>query len=1822
MKLHLPVKLRASVIAAILAVPAMLYNAFAGEHYTAPSDAFGWENNDIEFSTTAVIESAGNTYTAESHVKYATYTHAPSKVVGLIVEDGHDLVLDFDETNGYVYPATYPTDWHDTTKADQPHPLAGTPITPTGHLISSDTDTTRADIIVDTSNVKQTSQLAGATTFKSEGLVIKNSLVSAAANYQGDVNITTGVLEITNPNTTVVLEDVNINVADSTAVADDSQLVVLNGDKLTPEQATILGIENVSVNDVHGDAFINGVDLGAVGGYNSAIDSLTGAPVGYDPTLAGGSLAIVGNGKDTDSAKMDSVNLQGSLSLGYTDADIAGQVNAVDVLMVNSSADVTNDGGVKFEGLYVDKDSSLVAEGNVTNFLKSGAGFVDVAGVVKSTEGNISFSNGKVSEEPYINLGVKEGAVIDAAKKITLLSIDSVKAAKIAAGTDLTLVSGSTIQGLKKTDGKTDDITVGGNLLVGDGSSISDAEISKVGGDVIISDDAPGLSVGSLDSSSITNTDITVIPDSTLNGGASDITVEGASSMTGSTITDADGNVTIKEGSTITGSAIANKADSTDDISHDVVIDASTVKGSSITGVDGSASITSGSSVTSSSIGLVPNTGAGAAPSTVTVADSTVSNSHITGGNGDISISNSTVDAKGDIMTGMSPNATTNFIGTGKEGLGKILSAAGKDAAATEEKMLTSDSLNAKGFNVGSSIENTSGAVTVTDSDVSATLITGGGSVTIDDTDTPATEAAKAIEDAKAILAKAIADAEANGSAVVVPYLGAEGINELFGTVVDGSIIDVRGNLKDDPLAVNDLTVSQAALTNSVVLGVTGKIKVEDSVLGNDYIDGGAGFEIDNSVIIDTDVVNMTADIVLKDNSSFISTDPKKPFVINTLGNYADKDYDEYTGGSIILMDVDLKNGTIKSGVEAKPVVDAEGNITSWEFKPVTSASLAQKWDGANLVPVDGVTTLPYGQIKAVNATLDDMSITTAAGDISLDNTKVTDSGIAATLGAGNISITNKSEVDNTSVSAAGAGNITIADSTITDSVLYEEDADGNATAHSQSISTGGAGNIAITNSTVTDTDVTTGGAGNITITDSTVAVAGPALLPGTTPVARKEVSTGGAGDIAITGSTITHIDVANSTAIAEADKATLGNGKVDIAASTVTDSSVYTGTGNISITDSAIATSTVTSEGAGNVTLTGKPATGLNLSSVTARDSVNRNYLSNRTSFTLPKGMVGLGVPANATEIKGMSIVSGGTQSLTGLVMTIMKGSEVIATSEPIDFTGNVDDVLTFKFVDGSKIDLNDTSYKVQFNQDVDIRVIELTADSNVAAGMYGNWNAIVTTDYIAPGPYEAGVSLSAITQPTDKDWKPTNTVADSAISTGAGNIKITATKVTDSTVTNAGDGDITISNSAILGSETTDGSFTTAITTAGKGNIKVTDSVTDKATITTGEGNITMVGTLPVSEISYSSTAPYTSKQSAVKETTRSSVKFTNGLEGIGVPRDAVSVSKVSIELKNLGAGASGDKTVTFELKKNGVTLGTATVTLTEELRKNGGILTIDFGQDIAVNPTDKDYSLVFDKTIAMKTVVLTDGSKPADAGTDPQNAIVTMDYKAPIRDLDDAPAGSILSNVVADSLIQSEGDGNITITRTDMDNSTVLTGKGDTTITASDIRMSDIDSAAAGKITIKGSYVEDSTVTSGEGTNLATITIADSDIIRTGVKAAAAGVDNTITNSYVEDSVVYSGGGNMTIRTSEVLGSDVETADGGMFVRGESTIDSMGADTTYDKSTLTATDDSKVLEGSYVSGTNISITDTDNDGVAPDLTVEGTTADGLTPPPSQVM
>ena len=619
MKLHLPVKLRASLIAAVIAVPALVYNAFAGENYTAPSDAFGWDNNDIEF-TAKLMETAGNTYTAREDVKYALYP-GTNKPVGLIEENGTTVELTYDAASGkYLHPTEVDTEGN---------PI---PVTPTAYKVEG-SDGTPAEIIVATKDYEKVSYLAGDTTMDADSVDFRNSLASvteaagSATPYAGDVSITTDDLKVSTDNTRVVLEDANVEVSGTTTVSDDSQLVILNGtgaaDQFSTVEQGLLGIAGIPVNDVN-DGDSKTVALGAVSG--------------------GGSVTVIGDGSNV-AASMDSVYLTGSLNLGDADASVSGDVKATEIALIGSETDV--DGDVTFDGIVVDADSVLDATGNVSNAAHGGAGYVDVAGEVYA-DGNVFLDNGKADKD----LGIKDGAVVDAGGDATLRNVDAVKADQITADGDLTLVSGSTIEGLKETDGRTDNISAGGDLVVGDGSSIKDAEIS-VGGNVVVSNDAPGLSVGSLDSSSITNTDITVTPT-----GTSNVTINGGSSMTSSSIVGANGQIDITDDSTVTDSLIDMDPDATDGVNHDLTVSDSTVTNSSILDVDGSATVTN-SELDKVTVTVATDTTA--APSTVTLANSSMTDSSITGGTGDITVDDSTVTVTDE------SGATRNFIGADKE---------------------------------------------------------------------------------------------------------------------------------------------------------------------------------------------------------------------------------------------------------------------------------------------------------------------------------------------------------------------------------------------------------------------------------------------------------------------------------------------------------------------------------------------------------------------------------------------------------------------------------------------------------------------------------------------------------------------------------------------------------------------------------------------------------------------------------------------------------------------------------------------------------------------------------------------------------------------------------------------------------------------------------------------------------------------------------------------------------------------------------------------------------------------------------------------------
>ena len=622
MKLHLPVKLRASLLAAVVAVPALLYNmAYAGTTYTAPSNEYGWDTNDITLNQ-RYLQTSGNAYVADetTYTPYEMYGDSDPSSVNAKVRVGY-LPTD----TGYTSPLVYRNGQYGTVDGTG----VFTPVADQSTVVYKATgpeQTNTASIIVqaDTPTDGQyVSYMDGNGTFDSQEMVFTNSVQSGVnpqvgGAYVGNVNIDTDAIRVTGSNSQVVLEDVDIQDHDASgttmagAIEHGSQLVILDGnDNLTDEEKQLLNISGVANNNVYNNDTPRTVELGAVTGTSS------------QPGQAGGSLVVVGNkerteavtdedGKITQGAFVDAATKDDHLNVIVTsvdnlsefgaanaDMDITGDVSQVVTLnLVNSTTEVG--GNVGATGINVNGESTLQAVGDIKNINYQGASSTNIAGKVASSEGEISLTNGAITE----------GAIVAATDEnkgdVTLSNIVAKEAERLEAGHDMTLTTNTTVTGVDNiligndlvlehnshlTD-KEGDLVAPGDIVVDGGSSITDITGNVEAGDAItVNDGVISNITGNVEAGaggiSVTDGEISIIGGNVISGGDlaldnSDLTdivgtvdVEGDMNVTNGSVVENLGGLDVEGGLTVDGSSVtdvANGADAVGELGDDLLV--------------------------------------------------------------------------------------------------------------------------------------------------------------------------------------------------------------------------------------------------------------------------------------------------------------------------------------------------------------------------------------------------------------------------------------------------------------------------------------------------------------------------------------------------------------------------------------------------------------------------------------------------------------------------------------------------------------------------------------------------------------------------------------------------------------------------------------------------------------------------------------------------------------------------------------------------------------------------------------------------------------------------------------------------------------------------------------------------------------------------------------------------------------------------------------------------------------------------------------------------------------------------------------------------
>ena len=658
MKLHLPVKLRASLLAAVIAVPALLYGkAFAGTSYVAPSNEFGWDTNDITLNQ-RYNQTAGNTYTATAttYTVYEMYGDLTGYDSGIAkVRVGY-----LDESCSENQRLVYQGGQYGTVSVTGEF----TPVSTVYFKETAQKEDT-ASIIVKAdapTGDKYISYIDGSSEFTSDEMVFENSLQSGVnpslvgQAYEGDVKIVTDAIKVNNAGSDVVLEDVDIlgrtdtPAEMKTELGDGTKLVILNGnDNLTDGEKDTLNIANVENNNVYKNETPRTVELGDVSGKGSLVivgnKERTEATKNDAGAITQGAFVEAAGKEDNVTVEIASVDGLAELGVANANLTIEGSVvNVTTTTLVNSATTV--DGEVSTVGLNVNGESTLTATGDIKNIISQGATGTQIDGKVTSTGGEIALTNGSVNE----------GAIVRAESAsrgdVTLSNIESEKAAEISAGHDLTLTENTVVNGVQE-------ITIGNDLTVETGSKLTNYEGSIVApGNITVSDDS---SISDIGGNVEAGGDLSLEGDSSISGVDGSITAGGEGST--------EGNITVSDGSSISG--VGGNVEASGDLSLD---------NSSLTDVTGTVDVDGDMSVQNGS--KVDNLGGLDVEGSLTIDNSTVTDvangegvvGEVGNGNdGDSltiqnggSLSNSTLNVNGDIIVDGATLTSSTITATGK----------------------------------------------------------------------------------------------------------------------------------------------------------------------------------------------------------------------------------------------------------------------------------------------------------------------------------------------------------------------------------------------------------------------------------------------------------------------------------------------------------------------------------------------------------------------------------------------------------------------------------------------------------------------------------------------------------------------------------------------------------------------------------------------------------------------------------------------------------------------------------------------------------------------------------------------------------------------------------------------------------------------------------------------------------------------------------------------------------------------------------------------------------------------------------------------------
>ena len=677
MKLHLPVKLRSNLIAAVIAVSAAVYNAQATT-YTEP----------IQQLTSQYQQTAGNTYHAATSITIGTTTPTGDKLITFI--EG-ETTLNTDALiikNSVMLGATGTAEIHGNTNIE-----AASSIT-----IEKDSNNQGSRVELVDANVTT----AATSVAQASALVIVDGTQDLSDAQKVSLNITG-----TDLHTDLVHNDTEHTIALGALTNNGS--VTLIGNKEHSE-ATVDADSSVTTAQAWENAAAivdDGVDLtldGVTGtgslNIGNANAAITGDVTQNDLNLVNSATAVTG----TVSTK--GIELNNESSLVATGDITAGEANS----------------GVSIAGQLQSTGGNI----SLTNGVHGrGNGLREGASVVATT-GNITLDN----------VGGQSLHGLEAGNEIRLTGSDTIitDTDNIQAGERLTVENGAILRrdtvgdmndDLTINQGELEDVTignVGGDASITD-STLTNTEIGAITGDLTI-EATPGndntltnVTIGTVDgdaditNSTLTDTEIgdidgdADITDSTLEGTAigniggnatisgstlGDTTTteeDGSVTTTNSTLGDITGDLTIENGSELTNATIGTVGGNAD-------IDDSTLTGTEIGNITGDLTIENASELTNATIGTVGG-------------DVTINNSTLAGV--------STTDEDGNITV------DTTTIGTIS---GALVIENGSDISDTEIAGAGSVAVDDSTVS-DTSVTNIKGDITITnDSDVSNTVLT------------------------------------------------------------------------------------------------------------------------------------------------------------------------------------------------------------------------------------------------------------------------------------------------------------------------------------------------------------------------------------------------------------------------------------------------------------------------------------------------------------------------------------------------------------------------------------------------------------------------------------------------------------------------------------------------------------------------------------------------------------------------------------------------------------------------------------------------------------------------------------------------------------------------------------------------------------------------------------------------------------------------------------------------------------------------------------------------------------------------------------------